>query len=306
MIEEKIENQPQGNEENKPKSEPSLIEIDGSIESTTVAADKQKTLSPQEKKNRLKEMKAKKEAEYKAKQKEEKQRLKDLKKLEKGTQESGPKKGKGIFIIIGIFVVLVGGFAFLFFKKPNLLKKLIPGKHKEKVTLVNSDSTVSPEKQASSTDTVSMAAEELQAEATDSKANTKNVASSQPTPAPEPVAAPEPKAKAVSKHKTEASSKPSKEEKSSTAVSGKTKLNGPCWIVSFSSVKEEKVASKDGKKLVDKGFLGGYYWMPDVDASAKQLFKVYSGPYTSETEARTKQREIAAFNPDAYVMKLNK
>jgi cell division septation protein DedD len=304
VIEEKIENQPQGNEENKPKSEPSLIEIDGSIESTTVATDKQKTLSPQEKKNRLKEMKAKKEAEYKAKQKEEKQRLKDLKKLEKGTKETSSKKGKGVFIIIAIFIVLVGGFAFLFFKKPNLLKKLIPGKHKEQVTLVNSDSIVSPEKQATPTDTVSMAAEELQAEATDSKANTKNVASSQP--APEPVAAPEPKAKAIAKHKTEAAAKPAKEEKSSTAVSGKTKLNGPCWIVSFSSVKEEKVASKDVKKLVDKGFLSGYYWMPDVDPSAKQLFKVYSGPFTSETDARTKQREIAAFNPDAYVMKLNK
>ena len=258
-----------------------------------------------EKKNRLKEMKAKKEAEYKAKQKEEKQRLKDLKKAEKGSKSSegsegsGKKIGKGVFIIIAVFVVLIGAFAFLFFKKPNLLKKFMPGKHKENVTLVNSDSIVASEKQTIKTDTTSMAAEELSAEASESKAKTKEVAS-------EPVANSAPKAITAAKHRSEAKPKAAKEDNGSSAVSGKTKLNGPCWIVSFSSVQDEKVASKGVKKLVDKGFLGGYYYMPDIDPSAKKLYKVYSGPYTSEAEARTKQREIAAFNPDAYVMKLNK
>src|ERR1035437_6389496 len=144
-------------------------------------------------------MKAKKEAEYKAKQKEEKQRLKDLKKAEKssksseGSEGTGKKIGKGVFIIIAVFVILIGAFAFLFFKKPNLLKKFMPGKHKENVTLVNSDSTVASEKQTVKSDTTSMAAEELNAEATESKAKTKVVAS-EPIAATQPVETPAPKA----------------------------------------------------------------------------------------------------------------
>ena len=293
MIEEKIDNQPLSNEENAPKAEvtteQSLIEIDGSVESS----EKAKPLSPQAKKNKLKEMKAKKEAEYKAKQKEEKLRLKELRKLEKA-QNGGKKLNFKLILPIIAFLLLGGAFAFIYFKKPDLLKKLIPGKHKENVVLVNSDSAVAPEAN-------SLAAEEQAAEATDTKAEvtkeTESVAEPQTIAQPEPQAVPEPVVK----------EKPAKKESSSSEpfVGKATKLNGPCWIVSFSSVQDEKVASKGVKKLVDKGFLGGYYWMPDVTPGAKQLFKVYSGPYTSEADARTKQREIVEFNNDAYVMKLN-
>jgi len=291
VIEEKIENQPLGDEENKPKTEkvadPSLIEIDGSVGSS----EKAKPLSAQAKKNKLKEMKAKKEAEYKAKQKEEKLRLKELQKLEKSQNTSGRKISFKPIIIVLCFILLVGGFAFIYFKKPELLKKIIPGKQKETVVLVNSDSTVASE--TPKADTASHQSDVQAPEVSQSKQDESQVSK------------PEPKSEKVSMPK--AKNKPAKEEsKSEPLVGAKTKLNGPCWIVSFSSVKDEKVASKGVKKLVDKGFLGGYYWMPDVDPNAKQLYKVYSGPYTSEAEARAKQRDIAAFNEDAYVMKLNK
>ena len=295
MIEEKIENQPLGDEENKPKTEkvadPSLIEIDGSVETS----EKAKPLSAQAKKNKLKEMKAKKEAEYKAKQKEEKLRLKELQKLEKSQNTSSRKISFKPIIIVLCFILLGGGFAFVYFKKPELLKNLIPGKQKETVVLVNSDSTVASE--TPKADTASNQPEVQTSEVPQSNQDESQV--SKPEPKPEQVSMP--------KEKTVAKNKSAKKESKSEPLAGrKTTLNGPCWIVSFSSVKDEKVASKGVKKLVDKGFLGGYYWMPDVDPNAKQLYKVYSGPYTSEAEARAKQRDIAAFNEDAYVMKLNK
>jgi cell division septation protein DedD len=293
VIEEKIDNQPISNEENKPKAEvpteQSLIEIDGSVETS----EKSKPLSPQAKKNKLKEMKAKKEAEYKAKQKEEKLRLKELKKLERVQNGGGSKINLKLIIIIILFVLLGGGFAFLYFKRPDILKKLIPGKHKENVVLVNSDSSVASETESAKSDTSSLAAEEQSAEAKE----TQTIPQPAPIPETKSAAVPQPVVK---------ENPAKKENKSSEPLTGKTtKLNGPCWIVSFSSVEDEKVASKGVKKLVDKGFLGGYYWMPDINPGAKKLFKVYSGPYTSEQEARSKQREIAAFNQDAYVMKLN-
>ena len=295
MIEEKIDNQPISNEENKPKAdvptEQSLIEIDGSVEPT----EKAKSLSAQAKKNKLKEMKAKKEAEYKAKQKEEKLRLKELKKLEKVQNGGGSKINIKLIIIILIFLLLGGGFAFLYFKRPDILKKLIPGKHKETVVLVNSDSSVASETEK--TDTSSMAAEEQTAEVNETQTSETKETQTAPQPAPMP----ETQSATAPQHVVK-----EKSVKTSEPMTGKTaKLTGPCWIVSYSSVADEKVASKGVKKLVDNGFLGGYYWMPDVNPGAKQLFKVYSGPYTSEQEARSKQREIAAFNQDAYVMKLN-
>lgn len=309
MIEEKIENQPLGNEENKPKAEQSLIEIDGSVESVAApipaptpqsAEEKQKPLSPQEKKNRLKEMKAKKEAEYKAKQKEEKQRLKELKKQEQlANGGSGAKVNMKLIIIVSVFVLLGGGFAFLYFVKPDVLKKLMPGKHKENVTLVNSDSTVAPENQTAQADTMTLAAEENKGEINETK--TADVVAPESSPVPEPIAEIKEKPAPKVRHKSESSN--------NQPIAGVNKgitINGPCWIVSYSSIKDENIASKGVKKLLDKGFIGGYYWMPELDPNAKQLFKVYSGPYTSEAEARAKQREIVVFNQDAYVMKLSK
>ena len=295
MIEEKIENQPLSNEDTKPKTEvvpeQSLIEIDGTVE----PSERSKPLSAQAKKNRLKEMKAQKEAEYKAKQKEEKAKLKELKRLEKAEHGGGSFLSKKLIIFIVIFVLLNGIFAFLYFKKPELLKNLIPGKHKESVALVNSDSGVASE--IAIADTNSLAAEEQAAEITETTPVEKQVVSK---PAIESIPVVEHKAEPV------VPEKPAKKASVSVPLAGKVaKLNGTCWIVSYSSVQDEKVASKTVKKLVDKGFLGGYYWMPDMNPGAKQLFKVYSGPYMSESEARIKQREIVIFNQDAYVMKLN-
>ena len=298
MIEERIDNQPQGYEEQKPKSEPSLIEIDGSVESANtpaanvneqVADAPHKPLTAEEKKQKLKEMKAKKEAEYKAKQKAEKLRLKEQKKAEASAanQDGNKKSNKLVIAVIAVFILIGGGFAYIYFMKPELLKKVLPGKNKEAIELANTDSS----KSASNENVQS----EGSSEATDSSATIAQPAQS--VPEPEPVSTPAPVAK-------------SKKESTYTSPesnSGKgQKISGPCWIVSYSSVSDEKIASKGVKKLVDNGFLAGYYWMPDVDAAAKQLFKVYSGPYTSEAEARVKQREIAVFNPDAYVMKLDK
>lgn len=297
MIEEKIENQPLNTEENKPKTEPSLIEIDGTVE----AADKHKPLSAADKRNKLKDMKAKKEAEYKAKQKEEKQKLKEQRKLERAASGKGGKLSKGVIISIVVFVLLNGIFAFLYFKKPDFFKKLIPGKHAKEQTLVNSDSTIAAE------DTLSLADEEQNSEIKET-AVIENPASSTTQAEPEVAKSPEPVVvEKTSKSKVEVQPNVKKSARKTEATKTTASVPaGPCWIVSFSSVKDEKVASKGVKQLVDKGFLGGYYWMPDFESNAKQLYKVYSGPYTSEQEARAKQREIVVFNEDAYVMKLNK
>lgn len=279
MIEEKIEDKPLGNEENKPQTEASnLIEIEGTVE-------KAKPQTIQDKKQRLKELKAQKEAEYKAKQKEEKQRLKEQKRAEKANNSaetgSGSSKKKLIIIVLVIFIAIAGAASYVYFMKPELLKNILPGKHQDEKQLLNTDSLSMSETPAA-TDSLPAQTDTMQTPVPEATTSTT-------TPAPEPT--PEKVSEPVQSSETHKASKGAS-------------INGPCWVISYASVSDEKLASKGVKEVVDKGFIGGYYWIPDFDPNGKQMFKIYVGPFTSEADARAKLPEVVSSSPGAYIVKI--
>jgi len=264
VIEEKIEDQ-QNAEKTKESSFIELDEIDGTP----------KKMSHQDRKKQLKDLKAKKEAEYKAKLKEEKNRQK----LENGESVSSSGK-KRMVIVLVVFIVLAGAFSALYFLRPGLFhfsSKRVPESINANIdttavsdtAVKTSDSTINASVQTNETD---------QQTQNDTKTTVKEQTVS----------------KSVENQNTEPIS------------SKKSDLNSNCWIISFASVKEEKAASKGAKEVVDKGFIGGYYWIPDKDPNGKALFKIYVGPYRTENQAQEALPKIKELSPSAYVLKIGK
>jgi len=96
-----------------------------------------------------------------------------------------------------------------------------------------------------------------------------------------------------------------KKSSKSSKPTNSGKLTTPCWLISYSSVAKKSNAVSNVEMLKSKGIKAGYYFMPDYKSDAKELYKIYVGPYTSKGEAQANLSEVSNLSPGAYVFKLN-
>ena len=243
--EEKTNVAPEGNE-NKTNADQQMFELDGVVENASSTKPVVET-HKYEKKLSPREIKAKREAEHKARLKAEKEQLKKMQKEQKSTGKSG--KNKKVIVTLIIFALLIGGFTVMYFKNPQFLRK---SQHAQ--SIANEEIVV---------DTVFQDTVVEQEE--------------QPETVEQPV---------------------------STKKTNSSKISTPCWIISYASITKESKAAVEVKKLVEKGYISGYYWIPDYDATGKQLYKIYVGPFATKNEGQEKLKEIQLLSNDAYLMKL--
>lgn len=272
MTEEEKTNQTTGaGEQKKEEQDRSMIELDGTVESA-VPKPSDSEEHKHEKKLSPRELKHKRELEHKARLKAEKEQLR---KIQRELNPGGEKKKKMVMLvcIAAVFIILLGGFSVVYFKFPHL----IPGKslHKSNILIDESTIIIDTVYEDSLVDLEEIPDMEMSETNTEIKP-----------------------AKKVSRQNKEAVKQTQKK------AAGNGKLSTPCWIISFASISSENKASKEVKNLVDKGYLSGYYWIPDYDASGKRLFKVYVGPFASKAEGREKLQAIQSLSPTAYLMKL--
>ena len=76
------------------------------------------------------------------------------------------------------------------------------------------------------------------------------------------------------------------------------------YIIGYSAIARETMASEHVSLLISNGFKAGYYWIPDYSPAGSKLFKVYVGPFGSEKEAEQTLPDVRRLNPQAYVMYL--
>jgi len=87
-------------------------------------------------------------------------------------------------------------------------------------------------------------------------------------------------------------------------VTDKWGLKRPCVVISFASLTNEKDAKQLASKLKNRGYKAGYYFIPDVVPSGKQLYKVYVGPYANENEPQQMLATLKSQQKDAYILKI--
>lgn len=76
-------------------------------------------------------------------------------------------------------------------------------------------------------------------------------------------------------------------------------------IISYASNSTKEMAEKNAKLLSSKGFKASYYYMPDKNPSSPQLYKVYVGPYDSESAAMPDFKKIVKLNDKAFILRAN-
>ena len=77
------------------------------------------------------------------------------------------------------------------------------------------------------------------------------------------------------------------------------------FIISYASNGNSEAAAKNVRILRSKGFTANYYYMRDKDANGPSLYKVYLGPYNSESEAFPDFKKIIKLNEKAFILKMN-
>jgi predicted lipid-binding transport protein (Tim44 family) len=79
----------------------------------------------------------------------------------------------------------------------------------------------------------------------------------------------------------------------------------PSWIIAFSANSKKPLANINYSTLEALGYDAGIYWIPKYFPDSRELYKVYVGPYGSESEANQALPAIQQIQPDAYVMKID-
>lgn len=103
-------------------------------------------------------------------------------------------------------------------------------------------------------------------------------------------------------------SKPVAEPSGGIRTSGRSSnlpFTTPAYIISYSANGEEKYARNNVLMLEGKGWPAGYFWIPDYMERGSKMFKVYVGPYQSESEALKVMREVAQINQKVYLMRMD-
>ncbi|MFO7867829.1 MAG: SPOR domain-containing protein [Bacteroidales bacterium] len=80
------------------------------------------------------------------------------------------------------------------------------------------------------------------------------------------------------------------------------KIKTPAWLIGYASVSQKKNAVRNVKALREKGFSAGYYWIPDYKQAGPELYKVYIGPFESQSDAQNSLSNVKDLMPNAYVM----
>ena len=77
------------------------------------------------------------------------------------------------------------------------------------------------------------------------------------------------------------------------------------FIISYSANGSKDIAENNVRMLRNKGFSAGYYYMPDKNASSPELYKVYVGPFSSESEALPDFKKVVAINDKAFIVRID-
>lgn len=77
------------------------------------------------------------------------------------------------------------------------------------------------------------------------------------------------------------------------------------FIISYVSNSTESAARNNVIQLSQKGFSANYYYMPDHNSGSPKLYKVYLGPFDSESAAFPTFKKIVAFNDKAFILKMD-
>lgn len=77
------------------------------------------------------------------------------------------------------------------------------------------------------------------------------------------------------------------------------------FIISYVSNSTESAARNNVVQLSQKGFSANYYYMPDHNSKNPKLYKVYLGPFSSESDAFPTFKKVVAFNDKAFILKMN-
>lgn len=81
-------------------------------------------------------------------------------------------------------------------------------------------------------------------------------------------------------------------------------LHTPCYVIGYSAVAQKSLAKQQATTLNNKGFKSGYYYIPDHFAGGKALYKVYVGPFNSQSEAEQSLASVQQYNPGSYVLRV--
>lgn len=77
------------------------------------------------------------------------------------------------------------------------------------------------------------------------------------------------------------------------------------WIVSLAAVGSEGNAKIQSEKMKAKGFdKAGFFFLPDVIADSKALYKIYLGPFATREAATSALEQAKAEHPNAYCQKV--
>jgi hypothetical protein len=77
------------------------------------------------------------------------------------------------------------------------------------------------------------------------------------------------------------------------------------FIISYASNGSKEAAEKNVAMLKNQGLKANYYWMPDQQKSNPQLYKVYVGPYNSESSAFPDFKKVIKLNDKAFIFRMN-
>lgn len=80
-------------------------------------------------------------------------------------------------------------------------------------------------------------------------------------------------------------------------------FNRPAVFVGCFAVKEESLAQKKVKALIEHNLNAHYYWIPDINKQGNSYFKVVIGPFNSLSEAYPSLTKVQErINFDAYIL----
>jgi hypothetical protein len=70
------------------------------------------------------------------------------------------------------------------------------------------------------------------------------------------------------------------------------------------AVAEEKDAIAKMHFLREKGYNASYFFIPDYVLNGKKLYRVFAGPFSNSTNAKTALAEIQKFRAQAYIFRV--
>ncbi|MFQ3579465.1 MAG: hypothetical protein SNJ71_04910, partial [Bacteroidales bacterium] len=219
---------------------------------TSTNVEQPQKMTPAQRKKYILELKAKKQAEERAKVKKNREEIRRKKKeLRKGQRPL-------LIGIIAFFVIITGVFLYLYFAKPATLSKIIPGmavSNNENTPPTNKNSIVITE------DTKTNINDDISKDKTETQSNKEESENVQLEKNKEMQKEIEKAVQEISNEpspKTNTKVNISKQENTKQPIAGK--LITPCWLISYSAVKTEEEAKKTVQDINKKGFSnGGYY-----------------------------------------------